>query len=1137
MVAFDSILITFPDQSAADSASQGPLQNLLKEHPKVHIHATTDPYGVRVGSGGGTVSALQETRGQTSLVLHAGGASSRCPTQMVLGKAWTSLPCYDDRVSTPLHLWIDTCRLWFERSLPVGSIVVVATDTLVQVDLQEGDSLDWSKHDPSAVVGLAVPAPVATASRHGVYQVTTNDNRATNIQPCRRVYQKPSVELLHQDRVTFPSSISDESLAWIDTGVIVFLPQAAATLRQLASSGPLQACTRDGLRTLWEGTGSNFQSFAEEKALSIDLYTHILQALSLEADGNDKTAYRSEYLKEYEGSAPVAVLEGVYDAMVQHSLHIWTIPTGRFLHLGTTRELHDFILFGCTDGLMDASLADGDEVLIRRRQLCRQFGETLGLSRRTQSLLLPETFVAPCSVIVQSMVIGPVRIGARTVVEHCCLLAREKVSIGVDCLVSGLRPTCLEERAWTLPDQMIMQMVPFQNRSSKSGGEAFVLVVLGLDDGIKSRSTLFGLPVDEFLAQLGLKESDLWEADVKQILWTAKLHPILSNNKSVCDVYGWLDEYCRTGKCSLGTGSLEQWKTCQRLSLSELRDQASACHEFAYRHVLSRLRLCASDAVQGISERRHTTVVVQDVVDDAQWWTRDAILSVFCSALQEAESALEFDVASRVARVLSSYFFGNASASNQLDILPKCISTLLKVRPETNYDEVGVQFGRLSQHHTHLCLSRWLTKLDDEPSPSPSIFNQWVVATAPVRIDLSGGWSDTPPVCYEFGSAVTGVAVTVDGQRPLSSRCRIQLTAEQNEIPVVLRSERRNTTGTLESATQVCISCWEDMEDYKNPQADGALLKAALICLGLVRPGRPRQTDRNAFQRAVNHFCMSPEGQFAILEIVVTSLLPQGSGMGTSSILGGCALAAISKCTGNKQHFLDAADTASMRLMEAVLLLEQHLTTGGGFQDQVHGLFGGFKMVHCQPATPHNDLSFSLQLDHISPPASLVDSFNARLRLAFTGQTRLAKNLLQTVLQQWSCRQPLIVDTMQSLVEEAKAVRVALKEGNLETVARLWRLYGQHKATLAGPTSVPQPVKEAVAQWGDRVATATLCGAGGGGFLAVLTSAPENILDDIPGFTWHDCAVCNEGLIVSIAPVNGSGCKNMGDFDMTWHEP
>jgi len=39
-----------------------------------------------------------------------------------------------------------------------------------------------------------------------------------------------------------------------------------------------------------------------------------------------------------------------------------------------------------------------------------------------------------------------------------------------------------------------------------------------------------------------------------------------------------------------------------------------------------------------------------------------------------------------------------------------------------------------------------------------------VTAECPARIDVAGGWSDTPPITYEHGGAVLSVAVTVDGK-------------------------------------------------------------------------------------------------------------------------------------------------------------------------------------------------------------------------------------------------------------------------------------------------------------------------------------------------------------------------------------
>lgn len=40
---------------------------------------------------------------------------------------------------------------------------------------------------------------------------------------------------------------------------------------------------------------------------------------------------------------------------------------------------------------------------------------------------------------------------------------------------------------------------------------------------------------------------------------------------------------------------------------------------------------------------------------------------------------------------------------------------------------------------------------------------QWVLCQCPARIDISGGWSDTPPLTYESGGAVFNAAITVNG--------------------------------------------------------------------------------------------------------------------------------------------------------------------------------------------------------------------------------------------------------------------------------------------------------------------------------------------------------------------------------------
>ena len=36
-----------------------------------------------------------------------------------------------------------------------------------------------------------------------------------------------------------------------------------------------------------------------------------------------------------------------------------------------------------------------------------------------------------------------------------------------------------------------------------------------------------------------------------------------------------------------------------------------------------------------------------------------------------------------------------------------------------------------------------------------------VEARCPARLDLSGGWTDTPPICYELGGRVVDLAIQV----------------------------------------------------------------------------------------------------------------------------------------------------------------------------------------------------------------------------------------------------------------------------------------------------------------------------------------------------------------------------------------
>ncbi|KAH8021105.1 hypothetical protein HPB51_012500 [Rhipicephalus microplus] len=72
-------------------------------------------------------------------------------------------------------------------------------------------------------------------------------------------------------------------------------------------------------------------------------------------------------------------------------------------------------------------------------------------------------------------------------------------------------------------------------------------------------------------------------------------------------------------------------------------------------------------------------------------------------------------------------------------------------------------------------------------------FGQWVVAEGPARMDLFGGWTDTPPICYELGGSVINVAVLVDGQKPIGARAR-----RIHELHIVITPVHHNVPEEIE---------------------------------------------------------------------------------------------------------------------------------------------------------------------------------------------------------------------------------------------------------------------------------------------------------------------------------------------------
>ena len=116
----------------------------------------------------------------------------------------------------------------------------------------------------------------------------------------------------------------------------------------------------------------------------------------------------------------------------------------------------------------------------------------------------------------------------------------------------------------------------------------------------------------------------------------------------------------------------------------------------------------------------------------------------------------------------------------------------------------------------------------------------------------------------------------------------------------------------------------QDLSDFRNPRAKCALLKCAILALKLVSVVSSTDTTD------MDSILSSLLGESIGLEIISTSMLPQGSGLGTSSILAGCVLSCLGQCIG-----IDEVKDLPF-LIKTVLNLEQLLSTGGGWQGKMN---------------------------------------------------------------------------------------------------------------------------------------------------------------------------------------------------------
>ncbi|KAL6575618.1 hypothetical protein OROHE_000995 [Orobanche hederae] len=682
-----------------------------------------------------------------------------------------------------------------------------------------------------------------------------------------------------------------------------------------------------------------------------------------------------------------------------------------------------FLHFGTSSEVLDHLNSTGSG-LVGRRHLCSIPATTV-------------SDIAASAIIISSTIAPGVSVGEESLVYDSSISTN--IQIGSQSIVVGVNvPKSQNELAensvrFMLPGRHCLWEVPLLGRTER------VIVYCGLHDNPKNPllkdGTFCGKPWNKVLGDLGIHGDDLWGPRERndKCLWNAKLFPTVSYS-NMLQLATWImglsnqeDEYL-----------LHLWRSSDRISFEEL----------------------------------HTSI------DFSKMWlgstNNQADLAAGVVAACLKFSLLGRNLSKLCQEILQKKATGIEMCKDFLSLCPNLHDQNPQILPKSRAHQVHLDLLRAcsdEQMAAEMEHKVWSAVADETASAvrygfkenccessggliahaastshdtsEQSFHLRKVKVELPVRVDFVGGWSDTPPWSLERSGCVLNMAIKIGGS-----------------LPVGAVIEMTKNTGLLvndDSGNKLFI---DDISSIAPPFKSNdpfRLVKSAFFVTDVIN---------KTFFQSVG------------LRIKTWANVPRGSGLGTSSILSAAVVKALLQITNG--------DDSNENVTRLVLVLEQVMGTGGGWQDQVGGLYPGIKFTLSFPGIP-----LRLQVNSLLASPQLVEELHQRLLVVFTGQVRLARQVLQKVVIRYLQRDNLLVSSIRRLVELAKIGREALMNWDIDELGDVmleaWRLHQE-----LDPYCSNEFVDKLFAFSRPYCNGYKLVGAGGGGFALMLAKSGES---------------------------------------------
>ena len=333
--------------------------------------------------------------------------------------------------------------------------------------------------------------------------------------------------------------------------------------------------------------------------------------------------------------------------------------------------------------------------------------------------------------------------------------------------------------------------------------------------------------------------------------------------------------------------------------------------------------------------------------------------------------------------------------------------------------------------------------------------DQIVWGRSPVRIDIAGGWTDTPPYCLMEGGNVINFAIELNGQPPLQVYIK-----PSREYRIVLRS--------IDLGAMEVVETNEQLTDFMHVGSPFSIPKAALVLAGF--------GSHNGIRTLCDIHSQLEEFGCGI-ELTLLSAIPAGSGLGTSSILAATVLGALNDFCG--------LGWDKNEIGRRTLMLEQMLTTGGGWQDQFGGILSGVKLLQTGRGFDQSPKVRWLPNDLWIQP-----EYRACHLLYYTGITRTAKSILAEIVRRMFLNHSGEIRQLREMKEHTMEMYEAIQQNDFQRMGLLVRkTWAQNQALDYGTN--PQAVSKLTDLIDDLCMGYKLPGAGGGGYLYMIAKDPE----------------------------------------------